>query len=61
MRSLDENGEPLVLTTKEVQEGCNHEKRHVASFCSRMLVCDKCNKHFDRYGQNRGKQRNKDG
>lgn len=49
-RALDENGNPLILTTREVQENCPHDRgRHVSSFSSRVLVCNKCRKFFDRY------------
>ena len=38
-----------ILTTKEVQGQCEHEKKHVSSFSHRIMVCNNCLKFFDRY------------
>jgi len=38
-----------ILKTKEVQDQCKHEKKHISSFSHRIMVCNECLKFFDRY------------
>ncbi len=41
---------PIILTTKQTQDKCPHNKRkHISSFSNRILVCDMCGKFFNRY------------